>query len=200
MVAALAAVAVGGCASRPTDRSAAIVDTSTLVAAGVARVHWDVTQQADLNIRQMSGLDAVDPSQTSCARRLAGRTVLFFDLNWRGVVNKRTVAGITLTMLGPNGEALTVAEPDGRCVPMRDYRIDALPPLDGEQFVLQLLGISGRPRRVPTRLTVLFNGHRETLLLAPACAPDRGQTAARTCTLDPVSFDEGSGYSVHWNL
>jgi len=195
-----ATVALVGCASHRSEEPAAATDTSDLVAAGVARIQWDATQDADLNIRQMSGLDAVGASQTSCANGLAGGRALYFDLNWAGVVNKRAVAGVTLTILGPNGDALTVAEPDGRCVPLRDYRIDPLPPLDGEQYVLQLLGVSGPERRGPIRLTVLFNGHRESLRLTPACTPDRGQDAARTCTLDPVTFDEGSGYSVRWQL
>ena len=195
-----AAIALVGCASHRSEEPAAATDNSTLVAAGVARIQWGASQDADLNIRQMSGLDAVGASQTSCAKGLAGRRALYFDLNWSGVVNKRAVAGVTLTILGPNGDALTVAEPDGRCVSLRDYRIDPLPPLDGEQFVLQLLGASGPARRGPVRLTVLFNGHRESLRLAPACAPGLGQDAARTCAVDPVTFDEGSGYSVRWQL
>jgi hypothetical protein len=202
IVAGFVAVAIGlvGCAAHPSEDRAAATDTSTLVAAGIARIQWNANQDADLNIRQMSGLDAVDASQTSCAKGLIGGRALYFDLNWRGVVNRKRVAGVTLTMLGPNGDALTVAEPDGRCVPLRDYRIDPLPPLDGEQLVLQLLGANVPTRRGPIRLTVLFNGHRESLRLAPACAPDGGQDAARTCAIDPVSFDEGSGYSVRWSL
>jgi hypothetical protein len=191
-------VSTGACASRPAEQSAASSDTSTLIAAGVARIHWGGNQAADLNIRQMTGLDAGVPTQTSCDRRLGSRRVLYFDLNWRSVVNERPVGRVTLTVLRPDGDVLTVAEPDGRCLPMRNYRIDPLPPLDGEQFVLQLLDVVGRSYRGGMRLTVVFNGRRESLRLVPACPPDRGQTAARTCTIDPVSFDEGSGYSVHW--
>ena len=197
---AFTALAVTGCASHSAQEPVA-ADTvnPTMVAAGVARIQWGL-QDADLNIRQMDGLDAVGPSETSCAHGLPSGRVLYFDLNWRGVVNKQTVDGITLTILGPDGAALTVAEPDGRCVPLRDYRIDALPPLNGEQYVLQLIGLRGPAQRGPVRLAVVFDGHRESLRLVPACTPNQGQDAGLSCPIDPVSFDENSAYSVRWDL
>ena len=198
---AAGALALTGCASHSAEEpAAAVTDSPTLVAAGVARIQWDGIQDADLNIRQMDGLDAVDGSQTTCAHGLPSGRALYFDLNWRGIRNMKPVDGVTLTILGPNGDPLTVAEPDGRCAELRDYRIDELPPLDGEQFVLQLIGQRGPRQRGPVRLTVVFDGHRESLRMVPACTPDKGQDAAHACPVDPVGFDEDSGYSVRWDL
>ena len=176
-------------------------DSSQLVAAGVARVQWDSgAHLADLNITQWTGLDAMIPSETRCRGWSTSGHPLFFDLNWRAVRNKTPVAGVTLSMSTTDGRPLMIAPPQTGCVPMSNYRIDPLPPLDGEQFVLQLFTSSAEATDGMLELVITFNGHREVLPLYPACTPDKGQGPSRTCTIDPVSFDEGAPYSQHWNI
>lgn len=193
--------ALGACTSAGVTGSAPYTDTSRLVAAGVARVQWASTSQfADLNITQWSGLDAMAPSETRCRAWSTDRHTVFFDLNWRAVRNRTPVASVTLTISTPDGRPVMIALPDRPCLPMSRYRIGELPPDDGEQYVLQLFAPYASTNHAIGRLLVVVNGRREVLPLVPACSSDRGQSPSRTCTVEPISFDEGAPYSVNWRV
>jgi hypothetical protein len=191
VAAALATLAMG-CSSEGSSSSSVRLGDTELVSAGALRVHWTHTgAAAALTVRRMTGLDAVPMSEPQCARDLAGRRPVYLDVNWRAVERGAVVPSAAISM-SAHGSALTVVEPDGRCRPVENYRLEVLP--GRAQRVLQLVGAED-PDLVLREIVVIVDGKRAALPLIPVCGTS-GQPKSLSCTIDPVSYVGGAPFSA----
>lgn len=183
---------VAGCSPNGDGAGTGHLDSSTMVSAGVLRLDSaDGKGLADLTIRRMTALDVFDYRLPRCAVNVVGRRPRFFDLNWTAVHRSTLVPSLSLTAETKQGTALTVVEPDGTCDTLRDYALGQLPA--DTQLVLQLLA----PGRVSPlhALRIDIAGASRDLPLIRACGHG-GQPSDLSCAEDPVTYEDGSPFSV----
>lgn len=165
-----------------------------MLSAGVLRldsIHG--RHLADLTIERMSALDVLTTSLPRCAVTAVGRHPRFLDLNWHAVRDSTSLPVVHLTAITPQGTILTAVDPDGGCHQVRSFPLEAVPAGEGQQLALQLLApASNRPLRA---LHLEIAGASGRLPLVPDCGR-RVQPRTLICTVDPVTYDPRSPYSV----
>jgi hypothetical protein len=141
----------------------------------------------------MTGMDAVFPGPPArCVTASLGRHLAYYDLNWRSVKNDTALPAVSLSLATPAGVPLVAQLPDGTCRTMKNYRVEALPANNGEQYVLQLF--SARSRQL-TSLTAQVDGTPSRVPLVPTCG-NRLQPDSMSCTVDPIGYDSGAPYTA----
>jgi hypothetical protein len=193
---ALAAL-IMGCASEgstpPLEQ-----DQAELVSAGVVRIHWTHTgAAADLNIRRMTGLEAVPIPEPKCSLDIGGSHPLYFDANWRAVKEGTRVPKTTISIAASPDRPVSVVEPDGQCRRVTDYDLEEVPA--GVQRVLQLVASGGPSGSSPLQLTLKVDDRSVVVPLVPVCG-STGQPPSLTCTVDPVGYVSGAPFSADLQL
>ena len=189
---ALAVVALSGCQGASSEGVRPYQDHAELVSAGVLRLNWAQGSQAYLTVRRMTAIDVLTPPLPNCVVAAAGPKPLYFDLNWTSVTNHTALPAVALTLRTADRRVLTAEFPDGRCKTVDGLSLGPLPSGDREQFVLQLYAPIVRPLRW---IDVTIANRHVRLPLVHTCG-DRPQPHSQNCTVDPVSYDPGSPYSI----
>ena len=169
------------------------LDTARNVAAGVVRVSFDGSDQADLRFTQMTSMDVLLGPLSRCAKTTVGRDPLYFDLNWQGVVNEKPLPSVHVTATTPSGAPLTVIGIYGRCHALSNYPLGAMSADNEEQRVLQL--VAPRAHAPLHSLNVTVAGLSTTLPIDPYCH-GRNSSVAKHCPPDFVTYQAGTSYSV----